>query len=75
VWLEATVAETLAVPDFSATADLYQVVANVYAMGIIPLDLRNILLLIVATLLPFVPVVFLAIPLDAIVAHAAGLLL
>jgi hypothetical protein len=66
---------TLAVPDFSATADLYQVVTNVYDMGIIPLDFRNILLLIVATLLPFVPVVFMAIPLDAIVAHVAGLLL
>jgi hypothetical protein len=65
----------LAVPDFSTTADLNQVVANVYDMGIIPLDLRNILLLIVATLLPFVPVVFMAIPLDTIVAHVAGLLL
>jgi len=65
----------LAVPDFSATADLYQVLTNVYNMGIIPLDLRNILLLIVATLLPFVLVVFMAIPLDAILAHVAGLLL
>src|SRR5262245_9566132 len=65
----------LEVPDFSTTADLNQVVANVYDMGIIPLDLRNILLLIVATLLPFVPVVFMAIPLDAILAHIVGLLL
>jgi len=65
----------LAVSDFSAITDLYQAVSNVYDMGIIPLDLRNILLLIVATLLPFVPVVFMAIPLDAILAHVAGLLL
>jgi hypothetical protein len=65
----------LAAPDFSATTDLYQVVANVYNMGIIPLDLRNILLLIVATLLPFVPVAFMAIPLDTILARVAGLLL
>src|SRR5262245_57315420 len=35
----------LAVLDFSGTADLYHIVANVYDMGIIPLDLRNILLL------------------------------
>jgi hypothetical protein len=69
------VAKTLAVPDFLATADLNQVVANVYAMGIIPLGLRNILLLIVVTLLPCVPVVFIAIPLDAILAHVAGPLL
>jgi len=66
---------TLAVPDFSTTADLNQVVANVYDMGIIPLDLRNILLLIVATLLPFVPVVFMVIPLDAVLAHVVGFLL
>jgi hypothetical protein len=68
-------ASALEVPDFSATTDLYQVVANVYDMGIIPLDLRNILLLIVATLLPFVPVAFMAIPLEAILAHVAELLL
>jgi hypothetical protein len=77
-WLtrpESMDASALAVPDFSATADLYQVVTNVYAMGIIPLDLRNILLLIVATLLPFVPVVFMAIPLDAVLAHVVGFLL
>src|SRR5215470_139704 len=33
----------LAVSDFSAITDLYQAVSNVYDMGIIPLDLRNIL--------------------------------
>jgi hypothetical protein len=44
-------------------------------MGIIPLDLRNILLLIVATPLPFVPVAFMATPLETILAHVSELLL
>jgi hypothetical protein len=72
---ESIDASALEAPDFSATTDLYQVVANVYAMGIIPLDFRNVLLLIVATLLPFVPVAFMAMPFDAILAHIAELLL
>jgi len=65
----------LEVPDFSATADLYQVVANVHDMNVIPLDLKNLIPLIVATLLPFVPVMLMAVPLDVILAQLANLLL
>ena len=65
----------LEVSDFSATTDLYQVVSNVYAMGVIPLDLRNLLLLILSTLLPFVPVLLMALPFDVILQELAGLLL
>lgn len=65
----------LEAPDFSATTDLYQVVSNVYDMGVIPIDLRNLLLLIIATLLPFVPVVLMAMPFDVILQEIAGLLL
>jgi hypothetical protein len=77
-WLKrlGTIDESaLEASDFSATTDLYQVVANVYDMGVIPLDLRNLLLLIIATLLPFVPVLLMALPFDVILQELAGLLL
>ena len=47
--------------DFSATTDLYSIVSNVYAMNIVPVSLRNLAVVVTATLLPFLPVVFLAI--------------
>lgn len=53
-------------PDFSATADLYSVVSNVYAMRFVPVDLKNLIALAVALLLPFGPVVLLAIPIKTI---------
>jgi hypothetical protein len=65
----------LEVPDFSATTDLYQVVTNVYEMGIVPLDLKNLIPLVTATLLPFVPVVLMAVPLDVLLQQFAKLLL
>ena len=68
-------ADMLSVPDFSATTDLYQVVANVYDMRAVPIDLRNLGVLIVVTLLPFLPVVFMAMPLDVILTKLLGLLL
>lgn len=77
-WMAKTPPEKgspLEVPDFSATTDLYAIVANVYAMQFAPLDLRSVVLLILATLLPFVPVVFAAAPLDDVVKAVAGLVL
>jgi len=65
----------LEVPDFSATTDLYQVVTNVYEMGIIPLELKNLVPLVTATLLPFVPVALMAVPLDVLLAQLAKFLL
>lgn len=62
-------------PAFSATTDLYGVVANVYQMRVVPLEARSIILLVVATLLPFVPVVLIVAPsLDAILETIARLL-
>jgi hypothetical protein len=66
---------TLEVPDFSATTDLYQVVANVHNMSTIPLDLSNLTPLVIATLLPFVPVALMAVPLDVLVQQLVNLLL
>jgi hypothetical protein len=54
--------DNLAAPDFSATTDLYQVVSNVYEMRFVPVDLTSVTLLIGAMLLPFVPVLPLAMP-------------
>jgi hypothetical protein len=65
----------LEAPDFSATTDLYQVVGNVYQMATVPLDLNSLRSLIIATLLPFVPVVLMVVPLDVILQQLAKLLL
>ena len=64
----------LQVEDFSATTDLYQVVANVYEMKLIPLDLRSVIVLVVAALLPFVPVILVALPFHVVLAKLATFL-
>lgn len=61
-------------PDFSATTDLYAVVSNVYALRFVPIDLNSIIVFVCAMLLPFVPVVLLAVPLDRIWANVQKLL-
>jgi hypothetical protein len=53
-------------PDFSATTDLYSITANVYALRLIPMDHLSPILLGGAMLLPFIPVVVLAVPPDVI---------
>ena len=67
--------DALEVPDFSATTDLYQVVSNVYDMRTVPIDVRDVLLLVATTLLPFLPIVLMAVPFDVILKDIAGLLL
>jgi hypothetical protein len=62
-------------PDFSATTDLYQVVSNVYEMNSLPFDLKSLGEPVVATLLPFVPVALMAVPLDVVIESIAKLLL
>ncbi|TIO04491.1 hypothetical protein [Mesorhizobium sp.] len=61
-------------PDFSATTDLYAIVANVYALRLVPIDLKSIVMLGIALLLPFVPIVFLALPMAEILAGLKKLL-
>lgn len=61
-------------PDFSATTDLYSIVANVYALRLVPIDLKSVIMLGSAMLLPFVPVVFLALPVEQILAGLKKLL-
>lgn len=61
-------------PDFSAATDLYQVVDRVYAMRLVPLHVKSILMQGGATLLPFLPVALMAVPFDDVVSRLAGLL-
>jgi hypothetical protein len=69
-----TDATALERPDFSATTDLYSIVANVHAIRFVPVDVKDLITLAVAMLIPFVPVVLLAFPLDEIWAHTKSLL-
>jgi hypothetical protein len=61
-------------PDFSATTDLYSVVSSVYAIRFVPVDLKNLIALAVALLIPFVPVLLLAIPISTILQSLQKLL-
>ncbi len=68
-WLRDSPTDQITVlekPDFSATTDLYGIVANVYALRFIPADLNSAVVLVSAVLLPFVPVVLLAVPAETI---------
>jgi hypothetical protein len=56
----------LDVQHFSSTADLYQVVSNVYQMKAFPIDTQDLIALIVVTLLPFLPALLFEMPLNEI---------
>ncbi|QRM31293.1 hypothetical protein [Microvirga sp. VF16] len=74
-WLARKAEEDARDPsDFSAVADLYAVVENVHAIRLVPVGLKDLLALAVALLLPFVPVLLLAVPRDVIWAHISSLL-
>jgi hypothetical protein len=60
-------ASALEVPDFSATADLFSVIGNVREIRYFPIGIHAIGELIVATFLPFVPVVMYVVPLGQLV--------
>ncbi|HWN17476.1 MAG TPA: hypothetical protein VNO19_01060 [Gemmatimonadales bacterium] len=77
-WLKSgsgVTAEALSAPDFSATTDLYSIAANAHGMGLIPLKIVQVVPLVIAVLLPFVPVVLVALPLEEILSYAAKLVL
>jgi len=52
--------------DFSAATDLYQVVDRMRDLRLVPIDPKSVLLLVGTTLLPFLPVLFAALPLDVV---------
>lgn len=67
--------EALGVPDFSATVDLYGVASNVQQLKLLPFDLRDLYLLIVAVLLPYLPILLTKVPLKEILSTLAKVLL
>jgi hypothetical protein len=62
--------KALEATDFSATTDLFSIVANVSDMKVLFLDVSSIAVLVGATLLPFVPLIFVRLPLDEILRMA-----
>jgi hypothetical protein len=65
----------LEAPDFSATVDLYGIVANLREMKLTLCDREGVMLLAVATLLPFSPLVLTVVPLDKAVKELVKLLM
>jgi hypothetical protein len=77
-WLSpgaAVDADALAAPDFSATTDLYSIAANVRQIAIIPAGVIDMVMLVVAAVLPFIPLVFMVMPLSTLLKRVAGVLL
>ena len=64
--------QALDAPDFSATTDLFAIAANVRSINVFVLDLELALMLVLASLLPYVPLVFAVMPLDEIVRLTLG---
>jgi hypothetical protein len=65
----------LQVQDFSALADLNQVVATVHGIRLIPVQRQDVMVLIAMTLLPFMPIALMQAPLTEILSRLAGVLL
>ncbi len=63
-------AAALAMEDFSATTDLYSIVAEVRKINVNVLDMKAVTPLLAASLLPYVPIVFAVMPLDDILKSA-----
>jgi hypothetical protein len=57
-WLNRDVdAQALGAPDFSATTDLYAIAANAYSINVVPVSLRQLLMLAIGAVLPFIPII------------------
>jgi hypothetical protein len=59
----------------TAASNMYTLASNVYAMRFIPVDSRSVLVLVVMTVLPFLPVVLIALPLDLVIKDLAKFLI
>jgi hypothetical protein len=67
--------DALEASDFSAVTDAYSIIANVGAIKLMPIDIRGTASLVIATLLPFLPLLLLAMPLTEILKLAVNFLL
>jgi len=66
--------EVLLVPDFSTTGDLYGVVHNIDDIRVIPVGAVDLYAIVIAALIPAIPVVISAIPFDTLIKDAMHLL-
>jgi len=67
--------QALQVQDFGATNALNAITANVYAMRRVPIERRDLTLVALAAILPFVPIALLTVPPEELVRKLAELLL
>ncbi len=75
-WLNRPEAsDALQASDFSATTDLYAIVSNVYAMGLMPTGLKNLAVVAAGVLLPFIPVILAAVSPEVLIQKLTGILL
>jgi hypothetical protein len=58
-----------------ATTNMCTLAANVYGMRFIPIDSRSVIVLIAMTLLPFLPVALMVIPLNIVIKDLAKFLI
>ena len=76
-WLHQTgrlTEDVLLVPDFSTTADLYGVVQNIDDIRIVPIGLVDLYAIVIAAVIPAIPVVIASIPFDTLIKAAMRLL-
>jgi hypothetical protein len=66
--------EALELQDFSAMNDLFAVVANVRAINYLVLDVKPVATIAVATMLPYIPILFAVMPVDEILGFALKVL-
>ena len=66
---------SLGVQDFSATTDLYSVVANVHGLRPFPFGVQDVSSIIVASLVPGLPIVLSVVPFDVVVKEVLKLAL
>jgi hypothetical protein len=66
--------DVLVVQDFSATIDLYSVVENIDRIRVIPVALVDLYAIVIAALIPAVPVVLASIPFNILIRAAVKLL-
>jgi hypothetical protein len=74
-WLrpgEDVPADALQAQEFSVTTDLYSIVANANSVKGLPIDLSGVVPLVLATLLPFVPLALFEMPLAQLLKLVVG---
>jgi hypothetical protein len=61
--------------DGSTVSSLYHIVDRVYDLRLVPVDFISVVMLVLAALLPFVLVILVTLPIEAILDQVAGFLM